>query len=86
MSIYSPTPLGAPPSDAVDRSARDVEASDGMLQTRPDTQPSVSQMDDGASDRPENAVDEIDVPTVVPVQAEQVSCTTNDSTCLHLYC
>ena len=34
MSIYSLTPLGAPPSDTVDHSVLDAEASDGMLLTR----------------------------------------------------
>ena len=85
MSIYSPTPLGAPPSDTVDHSALDVEASEIMLQTRPDTQSSDSQMDDGASDRPANAVEQMDVGEVAPVGAEQVSCTTNVFSCLSVY-
>ena len=85
MSIYSPTALRALPSDAVDHSALDVEASDVMLQTRPDTQHSDSQMDDGASDRPENAVEQMDVGKVIPLGAERVSCTTNVFSCLSVY-
>ena len=85
MSMHSPTPLGAPPSAAVDRSALDVEASEIMLQTRPDTQSSDSQMNDGASDRPKNAVDQMDVGKVIPLGAERVSCTTNVFSCLSVY-
>ena len=84
MSMYSPTPLGAPPSGTVDHSALDVEASDGMLQTRPDTQSSDSQMDDGAFDRPEIAAEQMKVGKVVPMEAEGVSCTTNVFSCLYL--
>ena len=85
MSMHSFPPLGASSLDAVDHSALDVEASDGMLQTRPDTQPLVSQMDDGASDRPGNAVEQMHVGKVIPVEAEQVSCTTNVFSCLSVY-
>ena len=85
MSIYSPTSLGAPSAAAVDQSALDVEASDFMLQTRPDTQPSDSQMEDGASDRPENGVEQMDVGKVIPLEAERVSCTTNVLSCLSVY-
>ena len=77
MSIYSPAALESS-SDAVDHSALDIEASDFMLQTRPDTQSSDSQLDDGASDRPANAVQ-------LPVEAERVSCTTNVFSCLSVY-
>ena len=85
MSIYSLTPLGAPPSDTVDHSVLDSEASDDMVQTRPDTQPSDLQMDDSAPNRPENGVEQMDVGKVTPLGAERVSCTTNVFSCLSVY-
>ena len=85
MLSYSPAVLESPSAAAVDHSTLDVEASDFILQTRPDTQSSDSQMDDGASDRAEIAVEQMDVGKVVPMEAEGVSCTTNVFSCLSVY-
>ena len=85
MSINSPAVLESPSAAAVDHSILDVDASEILVQTRPDTQPSDSQMDDGASDRPANAVEQMDVGKVPPMGAEGVSCTTNVFSCLAGY-
>ena len=85
MSINSPAVLESPSAAAVDHSALDVEASEIMLQTRPDTQSSDSQMDDGASDRAEIAVEQMDVGKQAPMGTERVSCTTDIFSCLSVY-
>ena len=83
MSNYPPAAPGPPSLDAVDHSERDVEASDGTPQTRPDAQPSDSQIDDGESGRSTNEVEHTVMAKVVPVRAERVSSNTDYSTCVH---